>query len=307
MKPVSNIKSHLALALATLIFGANYWISKDLMPDFLNPQQLVLLRITGACLLFWVLSIFKSSERVRRRDLSRIALAALFGATINQLLFFIGLNLSTPVDVAIIHVSNPVFVLVFAAILIKERISTFKVIGILLGAGGAIMLITYRGNVSFDSHTFTGNLLALLNTLAYAIYLVAIKPVMNKYHSITIMKWVFLFGMIFTIPVTIGAVNDLDFSAFGAFNWFSLFYVIVGTTFGAYLLTIFALRYVEAGVVSYYIYLQPVIATLISFWLGAQLLTWQHGVGAAMIFTGVYLVSKKIKPLRSECAISPKR
>ncbi len=298
MTSVSNFKAHLALALATLIFGANYWISKGLMPDFLSPQQLVLLRITGACLLFWVLSIFKSSERVRRRDLSRIAIAALFGTTINQLLFFTGLNLSTPVDVAIIHVSNPVFVLVIAAILIKERISALKVIGILLGAGGAVILITYRGKISFDSHTFTGNLLALLNTLAYAIYLVIIKPVMNKYESVTILKWVFLFGLLFTIPVTVGSVKDIDFSIFGAFNRFSLFYVIVGTTFGAYLLTIFALRYVEAGVVSYYIYLQPVIATLISFWLGAQLLTWLHGLAAAMIFMGVYLVSKKIAPLK---------
>jgi drug/metabolite transporter (DMT)-like permease len=287
------INAHVALALATMIFGVNYWLSKGLMPDYLLPRQLVLLRIAGAGIMFWLLAILQEKEQVKRGDLLRIAVAALFGTTLNQLLFFIGLNLSTPVDVAIIHVSNPVFVLVFAAILIKERVSAFKIAGILLGAGGAVVLITYRGDLSFGSHTFAGNLLALLNTMAYAIYLVIIKPVMNKYSSITIMKWVFLFGTLFTIPVTITSAVKISFAEFAAFNWFSLFYVIIGTTFGAYLLTIFALRYVEAGVVSYYIYLQPLIATLISFWLGVQLVSWQHGLAAAMIFLGVYLVSKK--------------
>jgi drug/metabolite transporter (DMT)-like permease len=289
----TNIKAHAALALATMIFGVNYWLSKGLMPDYLQPRQLVLLRIAGAGLIFWLLAFLQKNEQVKRSDLLRIAMAALFGTTVNQLLFFIGLNLSTPVDVAIIHVSNPVFVLVFAAVLIKERISAFKIAGILLGAGGAVVLITYRGNISFGSHTFAGNLLALLNTMAYAIYLVIIKPVMNKYSSITIMKWVFLSGTLFTLPVTITSAVNISFAEFAAFNWFSLFYVIIGTTFGAYLLTIFALRHVEAGVVSYYIYLQPVIATVISFWLGVQLVSWQHGLAAAMIFLGVYLVSKK--------------
>lgn len=299
MQPMVKTRAHAALLFATLIFGANYWISKGLMPDYLNPSQLVLLRIAGACLLFWVLSFIRINEPVNRRDLTRIAIASVFGTTLNQLLFFVGLNLSTPVDVAIIHVSNPVFVLVFAALMLRERISLFKVVGILLGAGGAVVLITYRGDISFGSDTFAGNLLALLNTLAYAIYLVIIKPVMNKYNSITIMKWVFLFGLLSTLPITVVPAFEISFSHFGWFNWFSLGYVIVATTFGAYLLTIFALRYVEASVVGYYIYLQPVIATIIAIWIGTQLLTWQHGLAAGMIFLGVYLVSRRIPVKKS--------
>ncbi|MBE0637969.1 MAG: EamA family transporter [Bacteroidales bacterium] len=295
MNAENTYKAHFSLALATMIFGANYWIAKGLMPDFVSPQQLVLLRVVGACFLYWALGLAGPGERVKKNDLIRMALAALFGITLNQLLFFIGLNLSTPVDVAIIHVSNPIFVLIIAALMIKERISTFKVAGILLGAGGAVVLITYRGDLSFNSDTFTGNLMAVLNTLAYAIYLVIIKPLMNKYKSVTIMKWVFVFGSLFTIPVTINSAIGISFDGFTSYTWFSLLFVIVATTFFAYLFTIYALKFVEASVVSYYIYLQPIIATLISFWLGIQLLTWQHGLAAAMIFTGVYLVSKKIR------------
>lgn len=84
------IKAHAALALATMIFGVNYWLSKGLMPDYLQPRQLVLLRIAGAGLIFWLLAFLQKNEQVKRSDLLRIAMAALFGTTVNQLLFSSG-------------------------------------------------------------------------------------------------------------------------------------------------------------------------------------------------------------------------
>ncbi|HPE33883.1 MAG TPA: DMT family transporter [Bacteroidales bacterium] len=304
MNKREKFKAHLALAITTIIFGINYWVSKGLMPDYLNPPQLVLLRVVGACMLFWGLSLVTRAEKLLKKDFWIIAIAAFFGVTVNQLLFFIGLNLSTPVDVAIIHVSNPIFVLIFAALMIREKITRFKIAGIITGAAGAVVLITYRGNISFSSATFTGNLSALLNTLAYAVYLVMIKPIMARYRPVTVMKWVFLTGLVTSLPFTIKPAFSLSFDTFTPYIWFSLFFVIVVTTFMAYLFTIYALKYIEASVVSYYIYLQPVIATLLSFWLGQQLLSWPHGMAAAMIFLGVYLVSGKIRTNRT--AISAK-
>lgn len=295
MNSGKSLKAHISLGLATIIFGVNYWISKGLMPDYVNPQQLVLMRVVGASLLFWVLSLFLPREKVSETDMKMIAIAALSGITVNQLLFFIGLDLSTPVDVAIIHVSNPVFVIVIAALMIKERITRVKIVGIALGASGAVLLITYRGDISFTSDTFTGNLMALLNTLAYAFYLVLIKPVMNRYSAITVMKWAFLFGTLFSIPLTLSSAINISFEEYTRYTWFALFFVIVVTTFMAYLFTIYALKYVDAGVVSYYIYLQPIMVTLIAFVIGSQLFAWQHAMAAALIFFGVYLVSKKRK------------
>jgi len=293
---LSNIRAHIALLGASLIFGINYWVAKGLMPDNLSPEQLVFLRIGGAFLLFYIFSLFSTPEKIESKDLLRIAVAGFFGTSLNQYLFFKGLNLTTPVDVAIIHVSNPIFTLVFAIILINERISTLKAIGILMGAIGAVMLILYRGNISFDSDTFSGNLLALLNTIAYSVYLVLIKPLMTKYKPITVMKWVFFAGFVFCIPFTLPSMLKISFASFTATSWLSLAYVVVATTFLAYLLTIYALKYVEASVASYYIYLQPFIATLIAFWLGKQDFTLAKGLAAVLIFTGVYFVSRKVKP-----------
>ncbi len=291
----NRIKAHFSLIAASMIFGANYWIAKGLMPDYLSPEQIVLLRITGAFLLFYVFSIFTGNEKVLKKDLLRIAVAALFGISLNQLLCFKGLNLTTPVDMAIIHVSNPIFVLVFAAFMIKEKVTFIKITGILLGATGAVILILYRGEISFSSDTFTGNFLALLNTLAYAVYIVLIKPVMARYKPVTVMKLVFLFGFIFILPITLNSIFSVQWNKLDTENWLSLLYVVIATTFLAYLLTIYALKYVEASVASFYIYLQPVIATIIALGLGKQFFTITKALAALLIFGGVYLVSRRQK------------
>ncbi|HNV49591.1 MAG TPA: DMT family transporter [Bacteroidales bacterium] len=293
MNLTKSLKAHLSLLLAAMIFGANYWISKGLMPDYLSPEQLLFLRVVGSFLLFFMISFMLPSEKVDKADKKTIALASLLGVTLNQLLFFIGLNLSTPVDVAIIHVSNPIFVLIIASFLLRENVTFLKIIGIGMGAAGAVLLITYQGELSFSSNTFTGNLMALLNTLAYSFYLIIIKPIMKKYSPITVMKWAFLYGTIFSLPLTLHSAIDISFEGFTINTWFSLFFVIVLTTFMAYLLTIYGLKYLDAGVVSYYVYLQPIIVTGIAYFISSNPLSWQHIIAASLIFGGVWLVSLK--------------
>jgi drug/metabolite transporter (DMT)-like permease len=289
----TQYKAHIALVGTSLIFGANYWIAKGLMPGYLDPYQLVLIRIAGATALFWILGLTIKTESITGSDLRRIAFAAVLGTTVNQLFFFVGLNLTTPVDVSIIHVTNPIFVLIFASILIKERITYRKTGGIILGASGALILVIYGKQAGFGSDSFKGNLFAVFNMLAYALYMVIIKPVMRKYHPFTVMKWVFLTGFITTFPITFTHLPSISFTSFETTTWLSLIYVIVATTFMAYLLTIYALKHVEASVASYYIYLQPFIVALIAFWLGVQNFTISKLIAAMLIFSGVYLVSRK--------------
>lgn len=293
MKPIYN--AHIALLGTSLIFGANYWIAKGLMPGYLNPYQLVMIRIAGATLIFWLLGLVIKQEKISRKDMITIVVAAIFGTTMNQLFFFVGLNLTTPVDVSIIHVSNPIFVLIFAALFIKEKITLRKMAGVVLGASGALILIIYGNNVDFGSDTFTGNLFAMINMLAYALYLVIIKPVMARYHPFTVMKWVFLTGFATTLPITFSHIPEISFSGFESQAWISLIYVVIATTFLAYLLTIYALKHVEASVASFYIYLQPVIVAVIAFWIGSQDFTLSKLIAALLIFTGVYLVSRREK------------
>ncbi len=285
--------AHLTLFVASLLFGANYWIAKGLMPDYFQPLQVIFMRVLGAMLLFWILHLFFTKEKVNKKDLWLIALSSALGVALNQIMFFRGLNLTTPVDTSIIHSSSPVLVLLFAAIIARERLTWMKITGIILGAAGALLLVVHGKEISFNADSFRGDVYILINISAYSMYLVLIKPVMARYKPVTVMKWVFFFGFIFVIPFSVGTLPDINWKNIDAFAWFSLGYVIVGTTFLAYLLTIHALRYVDASVAGFYIYLQPVVAALIGIIIFGEMLTPEKIIAATLVFSGVYFVSRK--------------
>ena len=290
-----NIKSHLALLIVTIIFGMHYMIAKSLMPIPFQPLQLLFMRSLGAMVLFWVFQRFFIQEKVARKDLWMLALCGLFGFAANQALFYEGLNLTTPVDASIIHVTNPIFVMIFASILIHEKVTIVKVFGITLGAIGALILILYGRMVNMSTNSFAGDILVMLNMLCYAMYLVLIKPIVGKYHSMTILKWVSFFGFIFMIPFSIKGLIGLHLQSVSIQAWLGVGYVVILNTFIAYLLINFALKTVEASMVSFYTYLQPVIASIMSVSLGTEVITAPKIIAALLIFAGVFVVNRSNK------------
>lgn len=293
----SALIAHSALLTVALIYGANYLIAKGLMPDLIGPSGFIVLRAAGAAVLFWVVYAFRF-ERIRREDVWRLALCGLFGVTSNQLMFFNGLSLTSPVNASIIMTSNPILVLVVSSILLKTAITARKLLGIGLGAAGALALL-YLSADSFSTHiSWQGDLLILGNAISYGVYLVLVKPLMMKYRPTTVIAWVFLFGTLFVMPIGWTQVQAVDFAGLTPNNWSSVAYVVIGTTFLAYLLNSFALTKVMPTVVSMYIYLQPLFAGLFAYvyarYGGEDFtgdLTLGRMVCAALIFTGVYLVS----------------
>jgi drug/metabolite transporter (DMT)-like permease len=275
----------------TIIFGLHYSIAKSMMPGLLDPYQLIFIRLLGGTILFWGFQQLFVPEKIDRKDLLMFAVCGLFGLSLNVSLFYIGLNLTTPVDASLIHVSNPILVLVLAGIIIREKITLRKLGGIFLGMIGALILILWGRGLQFGGQTATGNVLVLLNMLFYALYLVMIKPLVGKYHTVTILKWVSLFGFIFVIPFTIKPALSVGFSHLGWYGWASLGYVIVFNTFIAYILINYSLKRLSPTTVSFYTYLQPVLAAVSSVSAGMERITLSKIVAAVLIFTGVYLVS----------------
>ncbi len=198
-----NLKSHFALLGANTIYGLNYVIAKGIMPDYMMPKAIIFIRVSITVIVFGILHFIMPKEKVEKRDLFKMALCAIFGVAINQILFFEGLNLSTPINASIIITVIPVLILIFAHYILKERITALKVFGIILGAAGALIVILSAGKGDFKSATMLGNLLIFINALSWALYLVLIKPLMEKYDSLTVMKWVFFFGLIIIFPFTV--------------------------------------------------------------------------------------------------------
>ena len=122
---INNILPHLALFLVNLIYALNYSIAKDVMPDYIGPSGFILLRVVGGSLLFFLTYIFFIRENVELKDIVRLLFCGLFGVAINQLFFFEGLNLTTPINAAIIMTVSPILVIIFSAIIIKVQ-STYN-------------------------------------------------------------------------------------------------------------------------------------------------------------------------------------
>jgi drug/metabolite transporter (DMT)-like permease len=292
----NNFKAHLALLATTLIFGFAYNIVKSLMPVMLSPMQLIFIRLLGGMIIFWLFQRLFVPEKVERKDLIKLAVCGMFGFALNQTLFYEGLNLSTPVDASLIHVLNPILVMVFASLLLGEKVTWKKSGGIALGASGVLILVLYGRNVSFDGNHALGNILIFLNMVFYALYLVLIKPLIGKYHTTTILKWVSFFGFLFILPLSVKPVMEINFAAITTTAWLGIVYIIILNTFVAYLLINFALKSVSATVVSYYSYLQPVIAAAMSVTIGQGGITIPKVLAAMLIFSGVYIVNKTSSP-----------
>ncbi|SDC82814.1 DMT family transporter [Williamwhitmania taraxaci] len=291
-------KAHLAIISANILFGINYSAAKFAMPTYVSPNAFALLRIGSAAFLFWAVFLFVKGEKVDRKDFPRLIFASLFGVVLNQVLFLQGLNHTTPIDSAIIQTANPVLVLVLAAFLLHERITITKLLGIAVGASGAILLIMQRGALSFGNEQMLGNFLSLLNTLSYAAYLVIMRPLMQKYSSITVMKWIFLFGLIPIIPMGFSSVAAISWSTMPVEAWLAIGFVLIGATFFSYLLIARGLKDVKPATVSIYIYSQPLIASLCAIALGQGKLGTAQIISTILVFTGVYLVSRSTDMLK---------
>jgi drug/metabolite transporter (DMT)-like permease len=277
------------------MYGLNYVIAKGIMPDYLMPKAIIFIRVAVTVVVFGILHFLLPSEKVEKRDLFKMALAAIFGVAINQVLFFEGLNLSTPINASIIITVIPVLILIFSHYILKEKITTLRVIGIILGAAGALMVILSAGKGDFKSSTMLGNLFIFINAASWAFYLVLIKPLMEKYDSLTVMKWVFFFGLIIIFPFTIGSFTSSPFKAIPFTIWMSVAFVVFGATIIAYFLNNYSLKTVSPNVNGIYIYLQPLIASVVAIVFGKDELTVSKTIAALLIMAGVYFVTKRPK------------
>ena len=292
-----TLTAHISLLIANLIYALNFTIAKDVMPNFILPSAFILLRVMGALFLFSFSYFIFFFQKIELKDILRFAICGLFGVAINQLFFFEGLNLTTPINAAIVMTTNPILVMLLSFIIVKEAISFRKILGITLGFIGASTLILSDGAIDLSSNNSTGNLFVFINATSYGLYLVIVKPLLNKYHPLTVLFYVFAFGLLFVLPFGYDDLTNVKWGTIPVNIYLEIIFVVVCTTFIAYLLNSSALKTLTASTVSIYIYLQPILASLFAIFLGADFLDEKKIIASVLIFSGVYLVS--IRPSES--------
>ncbi len=282
-----------AISEAT-IYGLNHTIAKGVMPLYIKPFGFILLRVTGATILFWLISLWFPKEKIATSDWLRLIACAVFGMVINMLLFFKGLSLSTPINSSVIVTITPILVLVLSSYLLREKITMLKVSGIFLGLSGALMLVLFSEEMRQDAPNIPlGNLLFIVNAFSFGIYLILVKPLASKYHPITLMKWLFLIALIVNFPITFSEFREVRWQELPSPAIWSFVFVVLGTTFSTYLLNIFAIKQLSPSTLSSFIYLQPLIAIIFAIIVGIDELNLLKVAAGSLVFLGVYLVTKK--------------
>lgn len=293
---VKKVHGHIACFCAYAIFGFNIIVCKDLSNfAFITPLGLFCFRAVGASLLFWLVSLFLPKENVERKDFPRIFCASMLGLFLTQLTFLKASPITTPLDTSIICAITPIFTMFVAAIVLKEPITLKKAGGVALSFGGVIFLIintVHIGNGGAAETKPLGIALMVLNSLFFACYLGIFKPLTEKYHVVTFMKWMFLFSAIVAIPFDINELSHINISVIPPRYLYELGFIIVFSTFIAYFLIPIGQKVLRPTVISLYGYLQPLIATVVGIVVGMDKLSWQKILAAILVFTGVILVNK---------------
>lgn len=286
----------IAVSIATLIYGVNYTVAKDVMPYHIKPFGLILLRVFGATLVFWTAGLFIKQQKIDKADYKKIFIAAFFGVGLNMLTFFKGLSLTTPISASVMMVTSPMLVLIFSSILLKEKILKRKVLGIIIGLIGTVILIVYgnQNDTNADNRTL-GNFLVFVNAASYGLYLVLVKKLIVKYNPIVFVKWLYLFGLFFVAPFGLPDLLEVSWFTMPTDIYLKAGFVVLFTTCITYLFNLYGLTKLKPTSVSVFIYLQPVIATVYALITGSDSLNIVKIFSTIIIFLGVYLVTSQTK------------
>ena len=291
--PIPKWGGHLAALTVYIIFGINPNCSKAVVPEYVSPEVFTALRMLFGTVVFWILSLLTPYERIEKRDrwlilVSGIVLAGTLVA------FAEAFRYTSPCYVSLISATSPLMVMIMAAIFLKEPISWRKSVGVLIGIGGALMIVLFSWKIDANA-TPLGLLLCFINILFYTVYLLTTRTISKRYSPITLMKWMFLIGSVICVPMAISsftpAASPMLFGPAPAMAWVNLLVVLIFSTVVSYFLLPLSLRAIRPTTVSMYSNLQPVVTACVSIAIGQDIFTWNKPVALVLIVIGVYLVT----------------
>lgn len=296
-----TITAHLCLFLSGTFWGLMAPIGKDAMTHGITGIDMVTFRVCGACLLFWITSLFVKREHVPLKDLVKLLFAGIFGLVCNQCCYIIGLSITSPINASIVTTSMPIFAMVLSAIILKEPITGKKAMGVLMGCSGALILIlTSATAVSDKVGDIRGDLLCLFAQFSFSLYLSLFSNVVKRYSLFTVNKWMFLFAALLIVPFSASHVAAIDWPNVPVLTWWETGYVILFGTYISYILMMVGQRSLRPTVVSIYNYVQPIVSVAVSVLTGIGVFRWSHGIAVILVFTGVWLVTKSRSRMNDE-------
>lgn len=291
-----KFQAHIAVLFANIFFGINYVTIKYIVPSKLGAPALNVSRVIGCVILFWSLYFIKPSKAgIEKKDIPLFFLCSVTGIVLNQILFVKGLSLTSAIHASLLALVTPILIIFIAAWILKEKLTWLKIIGVILGVGGAVILILMKDVSHTATNIVLGDVLVILNAISYALYFVLVKPLMLKYSPVHVVRWIFTIGFLFMLPYGYNSFITTNWQSFQWLDWLSFMFVIMGATFFAYLFNIFGVAEIGASATGSYIYTQPVFTAIIAMFFTGEKYDWIKLIAAILIFSGVYLANYKPK------------
>ncbi len=291
---IDKVKGHMAMIVANMSWGLmSPFVKTVVLNSNINAWTIVAFRVIGAALAFWTASIFIPKEKVPKRDLLLLVVAALFGIILNQGVFVLGVSYTSPISASIVTTTLPMIAMVISAFYLKEPITWKKVLGILIGGSGALIIILSSSmtNNSSSGLGLKGILLCFAAQFSYAIYFVFFKKLISRYTPITLMKWMFLFSTIIYLPLTWGQLSTIEYTELPNSIIGQIAFIVLGSTFLSYMMIPIAQKYLRPTVATMYNNVQPIIASIAAIVLQIDVFKWTKVAAIALVFCGVYLVT----------------
>ena len=248
-----KLEANLSMVASRVMAGLNMNGLKFLLPLWLGALTGVTVRCVFAAVAFWITSWFVKEAPVTRRQRIGLFCLGAFGLYGFMFCYLLGISKTTPVSSAIFNSMQPIWVFLISVFFLHEKATLMKIIGIALGFGGALLCILTQGSDDLAHDAFTGNMLCMVSSLVFAVYLIVSKKLLEE----------------------VGVV---------------LVFVLVFPTYLSYFLVPVGLKYLKTTVVAMYSYLILVVTTVVSLTLGQDRFSWTQAAAIAMICISVYFV-----------------
>ena len=291
-----KLEANLSMVASRVMSGLNMNALKFLLPLWLSALTGVTVRCVFAAVAFWITGCFVKESSVTKRQRIGLFCLGTFGLYGFMFCYLLGISKTTPVSSAIFNSMQPIWVFLISVIFLHEKATLMKIIGIAIGFGGALLCILTQGNDDLAHDAFTGNLLCLISSVVFAIYLIVSKKLLQEVGVITMMKYIFggaaVSGVIVSFIVGWDAPLFMD-AWHGEWHWMPwviLAFVLVFPTYLSYFLVPIGLKYLKTTVVAIYSYLILVVTTVVSLSLGQDRFSWTQAIAILMICTSVYFV-----------------
>jgi drug/metabolite transporter (DMT)-like permease len=293
----SKVKAHLALLAVTIFYSCNFIIAQDIMQgSFVPPIALVGLRVFGAGFLFWIFHSIFIKEPISKKDIPYFLLCSLFAIILAQNTFLLGLEKTPTINASLLVSTTPILVALFSVLILKDKLTLNKIIGLGLAAIGTMILLLSKGRFDISNQYLLGNVLMFLNAATYGMYLVLIKPLLSRYHPLTVIKWVFAFSAPLVLIMSYNELANIRWNEFTPYAWIGLFYVVIFATFFTYAFNAYAIKILSPVIAGLYLYLQPFLTTILSVYLGKDELTVFKIIAGVFILSGLYYATRKTFP-----------